>query len=178
MGVYKDNPSSTAATDNDWYYSTATQESAVELVKYLMKKWNIPADHVLRHGDCTTKICPAPWFNTTEKNRYKTNWTWDEFKAKISPTSVAKTGGTQYMFTVNQIKINSSSTKEIKLLQSLLKGQGFTAVAKFGGDGKAITVDGSFGPNTVAAVKNFQEKKGLVVDGICGPNTWKVLINL
>lgn len=31
--------------------------------------------------------------------------------------------------------------------------------------------DGIFGPNTEAAVKNFQQSKGLEVDGIVGPNT-------
>jgi len=34
-----------------------------------------------------------------------------------------------------------------------------------------IVVDGIFGPNTEAAIKDFQGGAGLVVDGIVGPAT-------
>jgi peptidoglycan hydrolase-like protein with peptidoglycan-binding domain len=38
-----------------------------------------------------------------------------------------------------------------------------------------LTVDGIFGPETEAAVKNFQQDNGLTVDGIVGPHTWQAL---
>lgn len=38
-----------------------------------------------------------------------------------------------------------------------------------------IKMDGNFGPNTEAAVKNFQLSHGLTVDGLVGPATWKEL---
>lgn len=37
--------------------------------------------------------------------------------------------------------------------------------------GAGLTVDGNFGPGTLAAVKNFQSSHGLTVDGIVGPST-------
>jgi peptidoglycan hydrolase-like protein with peptidoglycan-binding domain len=39
----------------------------------------------------------------------------------------------------------------------------------------ALAVDGSFGPQTERALKEFQQGNGLTVDGICGPLTWAKL---
>lgn len=39
-----------------------------------------------------------------------------------------------------------------------------------------LTVDGIFGQETRAAVKEFQEANGLTVDGIVGPQTWNALL--
>jgi len=37
------------------------------------------------------------------------------------------------------------------------------------------SIDGSFGPATYQAVKNFQSKNGLSVDGNIGPGTWGLM---
>lgn len=52
--------------------------SAIELTQYLMKKYNVPADHVIRHYDVTGKICPNPYVYNTTKH------VWDAFKKAIA----------------------------------------------------------------------------------------------
>lgn len=46
--------------DGKWYYTEATKKSAIELFAYLADKYEIDADHILRHYDVTGKICGEP----------------------------------------------------------------------------------------------------------------------
>lgn len=71
------------AEDKKWYFTKETQEAAVWLVKKLMKELRIPTENVLRHYDIVNKTCPAPYVHN---NKYRTSWTWNEFKAQISAT--------------------------------------------------------------------------------------------
>ena len=53
----------------------------------------------------------------------------------------------------------------VRELQTILRNKGYN-----------ISVDGSFGPATLAAVKSFQAANGLAVDGSVGPATWAALL--
>lgn len=62
---------------------------------------------------------------------------------------------------------------QVKTMQAILRGFGYTD-----NNGKAIAVDGSFGPKTEQALRKYQaanrDANGnkLTVDGKCGPKTW------
>lgn len=43
------------------YPSAKTIQNVLELTRSLMKKYNIPAENVIRHYDVTGKLCPAYW---------------------------------------------------------------------------------------------------------------------
>lgn len=54
-----------------------------------------------------------------------------------------------------------SSGDAVRSMQERLKELGYD-----------VSVDGSFGPGTCAAVKSCQEKNSLTADGVVGPKTW------
>lgn len=82
MMVRKRSTRTMNATDKDWYFTDATIAATIDLVKMLMKKYHIPADHVIRHYDVTGKICPNPFVYDTGV------MTWAKFKAAISEAEI------------------------------------------------------------------------------------------
>ncbi|MFL6077568.1 MAG: peptidoglycan-binding protein [Mycobacteriales bacterium] len=71
------------------------------------------------------------------------------------------TGGSQSWPTVRQ----GDAGERVKSVQYLLNQHG-----------ASLSVDGSFGPATTAAVTSFQSAHGLTADGIVGGQTWPALI--
>lgn len=71
----------------DWYFEPATVQATIELTKELMKKYNVPAENVIRHHDANTteKFCPAIYCGDDIKSEYgkSGNQLWEEFKAAI-----------------------------------------------------------------------------------------------
>lgn len=74
----------TNANDKYWSYTDAVLNNAVELVKYLMQKYDIDADHVIRHYDVNGKPCPGiiGW-NAETGDESK----WKAFKARLTSNS-------------------------------------------------------------------------------------------
>lgn len=56
-----------------------TLETTGELVRSLMKKYNIDKDHVIRHYDVLNKKCPAYYVNKTRWKKLKDDMTGDDF---------------------------------------------------------------------------------------------------
>lgn len=56
-------------------FTTKTIANAVEISKYLMSKYHIPIENVIRHYDVTGKVCPKPYVESRQS--------WEAFKSKL-----------------------------------------------------------------------------------------------
>ena len=170
------------------------EEKAVELVKMLMKKYNIDVNHVIRHYDATRKNCPAPFVKDEER--------WENFKKKLQEQSTEETEEKEeytdyekrvrnWQDTMNldynsnlaidgsfgpacreqalkyylYYKIPTIKNEHVKVIQVNLNRHGYN-----------LELDRSFGPATEEAVKDFQKKNGLEVDGFVGADTTAALL--
>lgn len=98
--------------DGNWYFTDATVKATIELTKELMKTYNIPVDHVIRHYDVTGKTCPAPFvFNNKE-------WTWDKFKMALGEKTESKEE-------VKKENINNPA----KFIWDILRSCGYSVIA-------------------------------------------------
>jgi hypothetical protein len=68
---------------------------------------------------------------------------------------------------------NSHKKGHVKWIQARLNFAAGGKHAVLGG--KALVVDGDYGPKTEKVVVAFQKKKGLEGLGMCGPKTWRLL---
>jgi N-acetylmuramoyl-L-alanine amidase CwlA len=112
-------PGSTKVADDKWYFEDATVKATIELTKELMKKYNVPAENVIRHYDVTGKTCPAPYVFNNGKH------TWDEFKKalatepleQVTPVDIKKPviDDTTVKADVKEIKSSTKTAKETKV---------------------------------------------------------------
>lgn len=66
------------------YPTNETIANALELVEYLMKKYNIPKENVIRHYDVTGKLCPAYWCGSAANDaKWKTEF-WNKLNGAAS----------------------------------------------------------------------------------------------
>lgn len=61
----------------NYFFEPAALENAKWLLRQLMEKYDIPADHVVRHWDVTHKVCPAPFVGAGAA-------AWEEFKGGLN----------------------------------------------------------------------------------------------
>ena len=134
-----------------------TQEACAKLAAWILDHYNIPLDHLLRHGDITTKHCPSPYIDNPGDGP---NWTWAKFKARVA----------EYM---------GGSVPE----QELTPEQRVVATGQrhsVNYTGHQIDCDGVYGKesrkNAVRCLQraaNVDWNAGLSVDGIIGDKTRK-----
>lgn len=87
---------------------------------------------------------------------------------KVEPSVVVKPVARELISLQVEVLKKGCKGNTVKAMQILLNGNGCSV----GSSG----ADGSFGPDTLGAVKKYQQKKKLEVDGICGPATWASLL--
>lgn len=63
-------------SSNKYYIKDEVVSKTLTLTHYLMQKYNIPIENVLRHYDVTGKICPAPFVENTQL--------WTNFKSNLT----------------------------------------------------------------------------------------------
>lgn len=78
--VKKKSTKTKKATDLDWYFDENAVDNTAKLVAYLMKKYSIDINHVIRHGDATGKLCGQPFTYPFENGDKE----WKDFKSKVS----------------------------------------------------------------------------------------------
>lgn len=97
----------TAANDSNYYFTEAVVNKALELTRYLMQTYKVPASNVIRHYDVTGKLCPGiiGW------NEDSGNATaWQSFKSRLTGISL-----TNQTTKTDKSSINSSILYRVQL---------------------------------------------------------------
>lgn len=113
-------------SNGTWYFEDATVKSTIELVKELMKKYNIPASNVIRHYDVTGKVCPEPYVRDVGA--------WNNFKAEL--TSTAPASSYIVRVTADTLNVRKGAGVGYKVVTTVKKGEAFTIVDEQNGWGK------------------------------------------
>lgn len=143
-----------------WYFEQETVDGAVKLARYLMAKYNIPADRVVRHFDVNGKYCPGVvgWNSVTGNES-----AWRSFKQRLmgvtptpQPTPTPEPSKTAFRVQVGayQRKGNASNRKN-----AVKQSTGYDCFIEQDADGVYRVYCGSF------SVKANAEKRETVLKG-------------
>lgn len=152
----------------DGTVSEKTENNALELGKYLMKKHGIPIENVVRHYDASRKVCP---------NWSDNNWSrWIDFKNKlVDKYQESKPVNEEESKLLEQCKrqvLNyGNKGTYVYLAQSAMKALGL-----YNG-----VVDGSYGPakgngSFYQAVIALNKMLGFKNDSNLGPACWTYIL--
>lgn len=114
----------------NYQVSAKTEANTIELVKYLMKKYNIPVANVRTHAEVTKygKTCP---------NWNANNWQrWKTFKTKLTQTEpVGKTVNYQVRVTVSSLNVRKEPNVNSPIKTTIRKHEVYTIIEEKNGWG-------------------------------------------
>lgn len=113
-------------SNGTWYFEEETIKATIELTKYLMAKYGIPAANVIRHYDVTGKTCPEPYVRDTAA--------WNTFKASLTATKPAT--GYRVRITASVLNVRQGAGTGYKITTTVKKGEVYTIVDEYKGWGK------------------------------------------
>lgn len=113
-------------SNGTWYFEEKTVKAATELVKDLMKKYNIPTANVIRHYDVTGKVCPEPYVRDTAA--------WNTFKASLTATTASS--GYLVKITADVLNVRMGAGTGYRIATTVKKNEVYTIVQEFNGWGK------------------------------------------
>lgn len=159
MAVRKRSTATMSASDPDWYFEAATEQSLVDLVVEKMRQYGIPIENVLRHYDVTGKICPSPYVMQ--------DGLWDGFLGRVR----AALGGTvQPPQDEPQDKTDGSGTgPEGASADAVKECDGSVVVVYNGRDGLNLRT----APNTKSSVAAIARCGDVhIINGITADGKW------
>ena len=137
----------TNPNDPNWYFEKATVDAAVKLAKYLMQKYNIPPERVIRHFDVNGKYCPGVvgWNAPSGSEE-----AWKDFKNRLNgvaptpqptPTPTPTPTGRIYRVQVGAYKKKGNADNKVKDVKAKT---GYDSFIEKGSDGMYRVFCGSF----------------------------------
>ena len=124
----KGNVKTAQANDPAWYITEETLNASIELTRYLMQKYGIPAERVIRHYDVTGKACPGVvgWNPLSGSDA-----AWKSFHAAISGKADAPKLPYLVRVTVEDLHIREKASASSKS-KGYIKPGVYTIVAEDG----------------------------------------------
>ena len=114
----------------NYQVSAKTEANTIELVKYLMKKYNIPVANVRTHAEVTKYGKTCPNWNANGWQRWKT------FKTKLTQTeSVGKTVNYQVRITVSSLNVRKEPNVNSPIKTTVKKYEVYTIIQEKNGWG-------------------------------------------
>ncbi|UZQ49950.1 N-acetylmuramoyl-L-alanine amidase [Clostridium kluyveri] len=105
--------------NSDCDYDKAVS-NAVDLVKFLMKKYNIAIDRVVRHYDASRKICPQ----SMSADNWQKWWGFKNRFASGAPVQVSDNQGITYgTVTAGVLNVRSGAGTNYKIIGQLQRGE-------------------------------------------------------
>lgn len=116
------------------YPSAKTIENVIELTEYLMNKYSIPKENVIRHYDVTGKLCPAYW---VDDFKWKSEF-WNKLGVINESKPVVESKFKPYLVKITAYTLNVRKGVGVSyaIATTVKKGQVYTIVDEKNGWGK------------------------------------------